>query len=769
MLESKARSSLGRAKIKNLRPSDNIEEVERWQEETSEALTCIIKIGPPELFGITNLTPDTQRARMGGVLTPKGLLQIGDTLRAVRGLKNYKRELEGEEIKAPLIDEIISLLYQNPSLEGEIEGAIENEETIRDTASHTLHTIRRKIAKKNDEVREKMQSFLQNPDYKKHLQDSLIVMRGDRYCLPVKREAQGSIKGIMHDSSGSGQTVFIEPMAVVKINNELRDLEAEEQIEIEKILRALSEKVSEVAELIEANQELLSSLDFIFAKGQLSLSMEASRPILNYRGYINLKKARHPLIDQEMVVPIDIHIGDSFTTLVITGPNTGGKTVSLKTVGLLSLMAQSGLHIPSDHESEMAVFTEIFADIGDEQSIEQSLSTFSSHLTNIVEIMKNLRANSLILFDELGAGTDPQEGAALAMAILDYILKMRIPTIATTHYSQLKIYALTTEGVKNASVEFDVETLSPTYKLLIGLPGKSNAFAISERLGLKSHIIDSAKKMLNRESVEFESILQRIDEDRKEIDLSLDKARRDKEESEQLRERLESKIKKLEESKEKELTKAKEEAQAIIDETREEVDSLLKILRKNASLIPKEDMRLAEEKVKKVSIKSERKIEAETNKAAPKNLKIGDNVKIISFDTEGVVLEINEEDGKALVKSGIMKLTVKLTDLKIVPKSTDPTREQRGRLRQMRSQTISPELDIRGETVDSAIIKIDKYLDDCYIAGLQKITIIHGKGTGALREGVRDFLKSSRYVKSLEYAPMNAGGDGASIITMNNK
>ena len=768
-LEECAVSSVGKSYAKAVTPSEDLDEVQRWQEETEEALRCLIKKGAPELFGIKNLSPETSRARMGGTLTPQGLLNIGGSLRASRGLERYGKELSENEVDAVKIIEITSLLYQNPGLEEEIDLCIENEETVRDSASNKLFSIRKKISRKNDEIRERMQKLIKNSDTKKYLQDSLVVMRDGRFCLPVKRESQGSIKGVAHDASSSGQTVFVEPIEVVKINNELRELSAEEKEEVERILSALSHKVSEVSEQIDANQELLVSLDFIFAKGKLALKMDASRPELNRKGFLNFKKARHPLINPELCVPIDVSLGRDFSTLVITGPNTGGKTVTLKTVGLLSLMVQTGLHIPVQEGSEAAVFTEIFADIGDEQSIEQSLSTFSSHLKNIVEIMTNLRVNSLVLFDELGAGTDPQEGAALAMALLDYLLKIKVRTLATTHYSQLKLYALTTEGVKNASVEFDVESLSPTYKLLIGLPGKSNAFAISERLGLKPHIIEAAKAMMDRDSISFEEVLARLDRDKKEIEAALEEARKAKEESEILRKRLEKKNEKLDLSREKELEKARDEAREIIREAREESDELLKILIKNASLIPKEDMRLVEERSRKLN---EKKIQTKrapsVSNVSPDDLEIGSSVEIIPYQTQGTVLEKPAAEGTVLVKSGIMKLNVKLSELRLIQKPSDPTKEQRGRLRQLRSQFISSELDIRGETVDSAILKLDKYLDDCYIAGLERVTIIHGKGTGALREGVREFLNKSKYVKCMEYAPMNLGGDGASIVTIIN-
>ena len=518
-LKEKTESSLGRKLVEKLKPSTNIKDIEYMQRETSESIALLIKRGEPPLYGIKDISTEIKRAEMGGILSPGSLLKISDTLRVSRNLKNYiKKTREDKDSNYPILEKLIGFLEVFKSIENSINEAIISEEEISDNASSTLRNIRRQINAKNDSVRNRLNSIVNSSTHKKYLQDAIVTIRDGRYVVPIKQEYRSKFPGLVHDQSASGATLFIEPMAVVELNNELKELQIKEKKEIEKILLELTQIVAEEGERIVQNQKILEKVDFIFAKGKLALEMKASKPILNNNGYINIKNGRHPLLKVDKVVPINIYIGKDFNTLVITGPNTGGKTVTLKTTGLLTLMAQSGLHIPADYNSEIAVFDNVFSDIGDEQSIEQSLSTFSSHMTNIINILENVDGNSLVLFDELGAGTDPTEGAALAMSILDYLHGMNIRTIATTHYSELKIYALTKEGVKNASVEFDVETLSPTYKLSIGVPGKSNAFEISKRLGLSEDIIEHARNFISKENVEFEDVLQAIDKDRKIIE-----------------------------------------------------------------------------------------------------------------------------------------------------------------------------------------------------------------------------------------------------------
>ena len=515
-VSEKAESQLGKDMIKELKPERNLEKIEYLQNETREALDLLVRKGAPPLYGIHDISRELKLAEIGSTLSPGSLLKVSDMLRVSRNLKVYLKEAKDEGISNyPIIQDLIDSLRVFKNIEDQIENAIVNEEEISDNASPTLKNIRRQIVSKNDAIKDRLNSIINSEKYKKYLQDTIITIREGRYVVPIKQENRRHFKGIVHDQSSSGATIFVEPLAIVELNNELRELYIKEREEIERILRELTELVQEKAEDIRNNQKILQRLDYIFAKGRYALEINGTMPLLNEDGYINIKKGRHPLLDPKVVVPIDIYLGEDFNTLVITGPNTGGKTVTLKTVGLLTLMAQSGLFIPANSNSQIAVFDKIFADIGDEQSIEQSLSTFSSHMTNIVSILEELEPNSLVLFDELGAGTDPVEGAALAMSILDNLLKMNIRTIATTHYSQLKIYALTTEGVKNASVEFDVETLSPTYKLLIGVPGKSNAFEISAKLGLPKYILDYAKSLVSKENVEFEDVLKAIDQDRR--------------------------------------------------------------------------------------------------------------------------------------------------------------------------------------------------------------------------------------------------------------
>lgn len=776
MLKEEAQSSLAKKLCEQLVPIDDLDALERLHEETDEALRLLIQKGQPPLHGISNIRPETRRAEMGGSLTPGGLLKVADSLRAARQLKAYGKEVSDEtEAEFPYISDIISILYTNRQIEDEVDHAIVNEDTIADSASPRLASIRKRIVRKNEEIRDKISSLLNAQENKKHLQDSIVTIRDGRFCIPVKQENKGFVPGIVHDMSASGATVFIEPMAVVNMNNELRALEAEEKEEIERILRELSALVGERAEEIESNQDLLVSLDFIFAKGRLALRMNATKPKLNYAGCLHLKKARHPLLDPKKVVPTDVWLGKDFKSLIITGPNTGGKTVTLKTVGLLELMAMAGLHIPADEHSEVAVFNEVFADIGDEQSIEQSLSTFSSHLTNIVRILKNLQVNSLVLFDELGAGTDPTEGAALAMSILDHLLKLNVATMATTHYSQLKLYALTTEGVRNASVEFDVETLRPTYRLLIGVPGKSNAFEISRRLGLPEDIIEDARKLIDNENLEFEDVLSALESDRKTAERNREEAERTQREVEELKVELEKRKERMEEIREKALREAREEARQLVRNAKQEADELLVTLREHADLVEKERMKRSEESRERLKRSLEEKnrelavnLTAKVSKEPPKNLKLGDTVEVLSYDTKGIVVSLPDEEGNLQVKVGIVKISTNVANLKRAQEEKVKVTRASGAVAG-KSRFVDPELDIRGKNVDEACLEIDKYLDDAFLSGLKKVSIIHGKGTGALRQGVRDYLKHHRYVESLRAGGFNEGGDGVSVIEMREK
>ena len=773
LLMGKAESELGRDRIKAIKPLTNIEEIEYLQKQTEEGYSLILKRGNPPLYGIHSIAPEVRRVEIGGALSPGGLLKVSDSLRVSRGLKNYiKESKEDKASNFPLVERLVEGLSVFKHIEDEINNAIISENDISDNASSTLRNLRRQMISKNESIKDKLNSIISSQTNKKYLQDNIVTMREGRYVIPVKSENRGQVPGLIHDMSSSGATIFVEPIAIVNLNNELRELELKEREEIERILRELSNLVAEEAESILNNQKILQELDFIFAKGKLAIDMKATKPILNQKGYINIKKARHPILNAKDVVPIDVYIGKEFNSLIITGPNTGGKTVTLKTVGLLTLMAQSGIHIPADFNSEIAVFDQVFADIGDEQSIEQSLSTFSSHMVNIVDILKNVEYNSLILFDELGAGTDPTEGAALAMSILDHLLKLNVRTIATTHYSQLKMYALTTEKVKNASVEFDVETLSPTYKLLIGVPGKSNAFEISKRLGLGEYIIDYARDLISNENVEFEDVLQAIEKDRLATEANRAEAEKYRLEVERLKEDLAVKKDKTKEMRDKILQKAKEDARNILKVAKEDADSLVGELREISSEIEKDRNKKIQEAQDKLKAKLN-KAEGEVSsnilnvkaKKPPKNLKAGETVEVLTFNQKGTVLDEPDDNGNVRIQVGIMKITAHITALKRA--NSDEEERVRGSnktIMSSKSKDISAEIDLRGKNLDEAFLELDKYLDNAYIAGLKQINIIHGKGTGVLRDGIKGYLRGHKHVRASRFGVYGEGGDGVTIV-----
>lgn len=772
-LKDKTESSLGKELVEGLTPKKDIEEIEYLQRETEEAFNIILKKGNPPLFGINNVKNYVKRAEKGGMLIPKDFIKLSDSLRVVRALKTYLRDIKDDKsIKIEIIGDLIEELEPYKELEEEINRCIISEEELSDNASSKLSSIRRNMVVKNDSIKSRINSIVNSPKYEKYLQDNVVTMRDGRYVVPIKQENKRFFPGLIHDQSASGATVFIEPMAIVELNNELKELEIEEREEIERILLELSGKVAEGGYGIINNQDILQRLDFIFAKGKLALEMNGTRPMLNNDGYINIKKGRHPLLDEKIVVPIDIHIGDDYNTLVITGPNTGGKTVTLKTVGLLTLIAQTGLHISADYDSEIAVFKNIYADIGDEQSIEQSLSTFSSHMTNIVDILEEVDMESLVLFDELGAGTDPTEGAALAMSILDYLLKRNIRTMATTHYSQLKVYALTNEGVKNASVEFNVETLSPTYKLLIGVPGKSNAFEISKRLGLQDFIIDEARKLVSEENIEFEDLLTAIDRDRKTIEADKYEAGQLKQEVNRLKEELVREKEKTKLSREKILEKANLEARDMLKKAKEEADEIIKELKDISSLVDKDSRRklhsgqdrLRESMGKFEDGLSKDLFSVKSNKPL-KTVKVGETVEVLSLGQKGTVLELPDENGNLSVQVGIIKVNVNISTLKRAEIEKEATTINTKKIIRSK-QAIKNEIDIRGYNVDEAIMDLDKYIDDAYIAGVKTAEIIHGKGTGVLRDGVRSYLKGNKHVKSFRTGGFSEGGEGVTIIEM---
>lgn len=772
MLAEKAESSLGRSMIENLLPNINIEEIVYAQNETEETLNLIIKRGNPPLYGINRITADVKRAELGGMLSPGALLRIGESLRVSRALKNYLKEnKEDKDSNYPIIGDLIDNLRVYRNVEDAISNAIISENEISDNASSTLRSIRRQIRSKNDSIKEKLSSMINSPTYKKFLQDSIVTMREGRYVVPVKQENRSNVPGLVHDVSSSGATAFIEPMAVVELNNELRELEIKEREEIERILTELSLMVAQEGEGIRGNEILLGRLDFAFAKGKLAIDQKATKPIFNKDRYINIRKGRHPLLGKN-VVPIDIYLGKEFTTLIITGPNTGGKTVTLKTVGLFTLMGQAGLHIPADYNSQLGVFSQVFADIGDEQSIEQSLSTFSSHMTNIVGIIENMDEESLVLFDELGAGTDPVEGAALAMSILEFLKKRSIRTLATTHYSQLKLYALTTEGIRNASVEFNVETLSPTYKLLIGVPGKSNAFEISKRLGLQNYIIDFARDLVSKENIEFEDVLQAMERDRKIAEENKLEAERTKLKIDKLKNELESEKQKAEAMKEKILDKAREEAKQILKEAKENADLVASELRDVSKIIDKDSSRRIQEaqdlirkELQKKDTELSKGILEKRSTKPPKDLKMGESVEVMSLNQQGTVLSNPDDKGNVDIQVGIMKVTVNIsnlrrTDLDQSTKNIQPS----NRVKSNKGKLIKQELDLRGKNIEEGILEVDKYLDDAYISGLKEVYVIHGKGTGVLREGIKNYLKTHKHVKSMRIGKYGEGGDGVTVV-----
>ena len=773
LLATKASSSLGLKYIEQLIPKPNYKEVKDMLEETSEAQGILIKRGHVNLGGIQDISDSVRRAEIGAVLDSGSLLKISDNLRAARNLKRSLTPGEEEDFNYPIIQSLSNALYVYRDIEEEINNAIISEIEISDNASPTLRSIRRGILQKNQSIRSKLNSIISSTTYQKYLQDAIISVRGDRFVVPVKAEYRSQVSGIIHDQSSSGATLFIEPMSIVEMNNELRKLKLDEQEEIERILSELTKLVGEVAGDILSNQVILGKLDFAFAKGKLSLSMKAIEPILNEEKNINIKNGRHPLLDTDKVVPNNIYLGEDFDTLVITGPNTGGKTVTIKTIGLFALMTQSGLHIPADYGSSMCVYDNIFADIGDEQSIEQSLSTFSSHMTKIVGILNEVTSDSLVIFDELGAGTDPVEGAALAIAILEDVNMAGAKCIATTHYSELKNYALTKDRVENAAVEFDVNTLSPTYKLLIGVPGKSNAFEISRKLGLRDDIIDRAKEFINTDNIELEDVLQNVEKNRIKIEQEKEEAEKLKKEIEEVKAEYDRKLEKLSISKEKMMEKARAEAFSITRQAKEEADNILKELRNmEMEMASKEKNKKIEALRKELadsmgnlqpSVKS--MIVPKVSNKEIRDLKAGDEVKVITLNQEGTVVSVDKKKKEAVVQMGIMKMTLPFKALQIAQKEkksivTKSTRK----IISSKSGSVKSEVDLRGMNLEEAIVEVDKYLDDACVAGLEIVTIIHGVGTGVLKKGLQDVLKKNKHVKSQRPGQYGEGGMGVTIV-----
>ena len=756
-------------RILSLVPVTSLEEAKLLQSQTTEGVGMLLRRGNPPGLKVTDVAPSLLRAQRGGSLTMRELLWVASVAKTARVLKRYLED--DKALPEGTISGFISVLEPLKPVSDRIEEAILSEDEMADGASPELFQIRRKKKTMAGKIRDTLQEMISSPKYQKALQDPIVTMRGDRYVLPVKAENKNEIKGIVHDASASGATLFIEPMSVVSMTNSLAALEAEEKEEISKILCELSAFVCEYSEALRADLSAIYELDFLFAKAKLSLSQNAIEPILNDEGIINIQKGRHPLLDPKTVVPVDIYLGEEFDTLVITGPNTGGKTVSLKTLGLLSLMAACGLHVTAAENSRLAVFENIFADIGDEQSIEQSLSTFSSHVVNLVSILKRLTINSLVLTDELGAGTDPTEGAALAIAILDYVRSRGAKAAATTHYSELKLYALSTERVENASCEFDLKTLSPTYKLLIGIPGKSNAFAISRRLGMEEEILTRAGELLNDENVQMEDVLARLEKNRQQAAKQRRQAETMRRDARDIRESLKKEQDDLDRQRTKILEEARTEALRILEDAKEASQKTMKELRSirdNAAL--KDALQQAETARNEIREKQEKlggKTKAEPRRSGrvPKNLKVGDSVRILSLDQEAMVLTVPDKSGNLQVQAGIMKIRTNISDL-IREKSTEKkqtfvtTRSVSG------SSHGKTEIDLRGMTLDEALLEVDRFIDQGLLANLQTLTVIHGKGTGVLRKGITDYLRSHRMVKSFRSGGLGEGDTGVTIITL---
>lgn len=772
-LTALAGSSLGKELCASLVPSDDINEIRQRQKETSDALSRIFRKGSLGFYGIHDIRGSIKRLEVGSNLSAAELLQISSVLDAALRIKSYGTK-DKEDGAGDSLDEMFASLEPLTPLNNEIKRCIISEEEIADDASPALKNIRRSMKITNDRIHEQLISIVNSSSTRNILQENIITIRNDRYCLPIKQEYRNQFPGMIHDQSSSGSTLFVEPMAVVKLNNDLKELKIREQEEIEKILAELSRLASLEADKLANNLKIMARLDFIFAKAALSKQIKGTEPVFNDKGIINIKKGRHPLIDPKTVVPIDITLGKDFTLLIITGPNTGGKTVSLKTVGLFTLLGQAGLHIPAFDGSELAVFEEVYADIGDEQSIEQSLSTFSSHMTNTISILEKANYKSLVLFDELGAGTDPTEGAALAMAILSDLHRRKVTTMATTHYSELKIYALSTEGVSNACCEFDVETLRPTYRLLIGIPGKSNAFAISKKLGLPDYIIEDARKRIGVQNKSFEDLISDLERRRTAMEKEQSEISKARKEVEELRRRLEEKNERLENSREKMLAEAKEEARKILQDAKDFADRSIKNFNKwSTEGGIRKDMEAERAALREKLSQTESGLALNNKKKAkkpadPKELKLGDAVNVISLGLKGTVSSLPNARGDLYVQMGILRSLVNINDLELIdePVITGPniSKTGSGKIKMTKTATISPELNLIGKTVDEALPILDKYLDDAYLSHLPQVRIIHGLGTGALKKAVQSFLKKTKYVKSFREGGFGEGGHGVTIV-----
>ncbi len=769
MLAKFAVNESAKSELLALQPSSDCGEVERRLAETDHAVVLLLKYGAPDIGRINEVKSAVRRMELGGALSAGELLNAAKILRIASTLSKY---YSGAEDGA--LGEYFKALVPNKKVESLITSAIIAEDEIADSASPALSSIRRKIKSAEARVKSSLNDMLHSEHYKKMLQDFIVTVRDGRYVIPVKAEYRGEVRGIVHDVSSSGGTVFIEPSAVVNANNEINELTAKERNEIERILFELTSYVLEISEDMQSNYELIILLDGVFAKAKFSVDIRAMCPRINKEGKMRIKNGRHPLIDRNKVVPSNVNLGYDFDSLIVTGPNTGGKTVVLKTIGLFCLMAQSGLHIPADDGSEMPVFDSVFADIGDEQSIEQSLSTFSAHMKNIVYITENVTAGSLVLFDELGAGTDPTEGAALATSVLEYVKSFGAKTVATTHYSELKLYALSADRVENASCEFDVETLSPTYRLLIGIPGKSNAFAIAQKLGLSPYIIENSKKKMSRENIKFEDVLSSIEENRQTSEREKDEAERLRAEIEELRRKSEKEHQKIMAERDKIISRAEKSAERIIERAQEETDKLIGEIKAAQKARDEKELRRTMQEVKK-ELNIKRKNLSKSEKSNPQRrsnvnvntLKLGDTVIISELNDKGIVSSINKKDETAVIQVGIMKITSKISGLvRVEEQPQTPAYTPRNAGGGLRRAAVKSEIDLRGRTLEDALLEVDKFIDDACLAGLPSVTVIHGKGTGTLRAGIHDLLRHDKRVKEFRLGKYGEGENGVTVVTL---
>lgn len=775
LLTEKADSEPGKKLCRELVPSTDLSAIRTAQQETKDALARLFRIGSTSFGSNRDLGFSIRSLEIGSSLSMSELLKLASFLDNVNRIKTYGKK-EREDLPNDSLDAYFEGLTPMTQLANEINRCILSEEEMADDASPRLKSIRRSKLSTNEKIHSQLTSMV-NGAYRTFLQDAVITMRDNRYCIPVKAEYKSQVSGMVHDQSSTGSTFFIEPAAVVNLNNQLKELDLQEQEEIEVILGDLSSQAAVHTSELAADQKIMTTLDFIFAKAKLAMEQNATEPIFNTEHYIQIRKGRHPLLDKKKAVPIDVRLGKDFDLLVITGPNTGGKTVSLKTVGLFTLMGQAGLHIPALDRSELSIFSEVYADIGDEQSIEQSLSTFSSHMTRVVHILQHADADSLCLFDELGAGTDPTEGAALAIAILNYLHDRGIRTMATTHYSELKIYALSTNFVENACCEFDVETLRPTYRLLIGIPGKSNAFAISSKLGLSDEIINAAKEQISKEDESFEDVIADLEQSRVTIEKEQQEIAEYKERIRTLQEQLQRKNEKIDQAKDKILRDANEKARAILQEAKDVADETIRDFNKVGASADIKELEKKRQKVRdkinekngKLALGNNQKKPANQKTVDPKKLKKGDSVKIISMNLKGIVNTLPDARGNLFVQCGIMRMQTNVNDLVPVKEETITApalqRTNTGKLKMSKSFSVSSEINLLGCTVDEAIAKLDKYLDDAYLAHLPSVRVVHGKGTGALRSAVQSHLKRLKYVKEYRLGEYGEGDAGVTIVT----